>query len=95
MSKITKIALRIRRSQANSRDFMFRDIPSNMLANLLLFSGASENLSLSLDKAKRIMPTIVAIHPINAKNAIVVEIILLVSEKLKLFISDTQDIRIN
>ena len=41
------------------------------------------------------MPTIIAIHPINAKNAIIVEIILLVSEKLKLFISDTQDIRIN
>ena len=95
MSKITKIALLIKSSQANNRDFLFRDIPSNRLANLLLFSECSENLSASLEKAKRIMPIIRATHPINTRNATEIEIILLVSEISKWYISDTEDIRIN
>ena len=82
MSKITKTALRIWSSQTNILDFLFGETPSNRWANLLLFSVDSENLSTSLDKVKRNVMTIIVIHPMNANNAIIVEIILLTPEKL-------------
>ena len=82
ISKITKIARLIWRSQANSRDFLFGDNPSNRWANLLILSGDSESLLALLEKAKRIVIKIRAIHAINIKNAIIIEIFLLVSLKL-------------
>ena len=82
MSKITKTALLIWRSQTNIRDFLFGDTPSNRFANLLLLSGDSENLSASLDKTIRKVMRIIIIHAINTKNAIEVEIILFTPETL-------------
>ena len=78
MSKITKTALLIWMSQTNNRDFLFGDIPSNRLANLLHFSEDSDNLSTSLNQVRRKVKTTIVIHTINVKNAIIVDIFRLV-----------------
>ena len=95
MSKNTKIVLLIWMSQANRRDFLFGDNPLNRWANLLLFTWDSESLFASREKMKKIVITIRAIHAINIKNAIIIDIFLFVSLKLNWYISDTQAIRIN